>query len=179
MAFYEKYFKSIYENLQSVESSALDEAVALLKETSDAGGKVIFGGNGGSSAMASHVAVDLTKNAGIRAINFNESDLITCFANDYGYEEWIKKSIEFYADPKDMVVLISSSGRSQNVINAGKIAKERGMKLITFSGFQADNPLRALGDLNFWVDDNEYNIVEMTHHVWLLAMIDRIIASRS
>lgn len=179
MAFYEKYFKSIYENLQSVESSALDEAVALLKETSDAGGKVIFGGNGGSSAMASHVAVDLTKNAGIRAINFNESDLITCFANDYGYEEWIKKSIEFYADPDDMVVLISSSGRSQNVINAGKIAKERGMKLITFSGFQSDNPLRALGDLNFWVDDNEYNIVEMTHHVWLLAMIDRIIASRS
>ena len=129
--------------------------------------------------MASHVAVDLTKNAGIRAINFNESDLITCFANDYGYEEWIKKSIEFYADPDDMVVLISSSGRSQNVINAGKIAKERGMKLITFSGFQSDNPLRALGDLNFWVDDNEYNIVEMTHHVWLLAMIDRIIASRS
>ena len=179
MAFYEKYFKSIYENLQSVESSALDEAVALLKETSDAGGKVIFGGNGGSSAMASHVAVDLTKNAGIRAINFNESDLITCFANDYGYEEWIKKSIEFYADPDDMVVLISSSGRSQNVINAGKIAKERGMKLITFSGFQSDNPLRALGDLNFWVDNSEYNIVEMTHHVWLLAMIDRIIASRS
>ncbi|MCH8299409.1 MAG: SIS domain-containing protein [Candidatus Marinimicrobia bacterium] len=179
MAFYEKYFKSIYENLQSVESSALDEAVALLKETSDAGGKVIFGGNGGSSAMASHVAVDLTKNAGIRAINFNESDLITCFANDYGYEEWIKKSIEFYADPDDMVVLISSSGRSQNVINAGKIAKERGMKLITFSGFQSDNPLRALGDLNFWVDNKEYNIVEMTHHVWLLAMIDRIIASRS
>ena len=179
MAFYEKYFKSIYENLQSVESSALDEAVALLKETSDAGGKVIFGGNGGSSAMASHVAVDLTKNAGIRAINFNESDLITCFANDYGYEEWIKKSIEFYADPDDMVVLISSSGRSQNVINAGKIAKERGMKLITFSGFQSDNPLRALGDLNFWVENREYNIVEMTHHVWLLAMIDRIIASRS
>lgn len=179
MAFYEKYFKSIYENLQSVESSALDEAVALLKETSDAGGKVIFGGNGGSSAMASHVAVDLTKNAGIRAINFNESDLITCFANDYGYEEWIKKSIEFYADPDDMVVLISSSGRSQNVINAGKIAKERGMKLITFSGFQSDNPLRALGDLNFWVDNKEYNIVEMTHHIWLLAMIDRIIASRS
>jgi len=179
MAFYEKYFKSIYENLQSVASFALDEAVDLLKETSNAGGKVIFGGNGGSSAMASHVAVDLTKNAGIRAINFNESDLITCFANDYGYEEWIKKSIEFYADPEDMVVLISSSGTSQNVINAGKIAKKRGLKLITFSGFQSDNPLRALGDLNFWVDEAEYNIVEMTHHVWLLAMVDRIIASRS
>ena len=179
MEFYEEYFKRIYENLQSVDNNMLDEAVDLLKDTSAAGGKVIVGGNGGSSAMASHVAVDLTKNAGIRSINFNESDLITCFTNDYGYEEWIKKSIEFYADPKDLVVLISSSGTSRNVINAGKIAHERGMKLITFSGFQSDNPLRALGDLNFWVDNSEYNIVEMTHHVWLLAMVDRIIASRS
>ncbi len=179
MPFYDEYFKSLYENLKSIESSMLDEAVELLKETSAAGGKVIFGGNGGSSAMASHVAVDLTKNAGIRSINFNEYDLITCFANDYGYEEWIKKSIEFYADPKDMVVLISSSGASQNVINAGLKANERGMKLLTFSGFKVDNPLRALGDLNFWVDSSEYNIVEMTHHVWLLAIVDRIIDSRS
>ena len=179
MAFYDEYFKSIYENLNSVESSLLDAAVDLLKDTSADGGKVIFFGNGGSAAMASHVAVDLTKNAGIRSINFNESDLITCFANDYGYEEWMKKSIEFYADPKDLVVLISSSGASQNVINAGKHAKESELKVITFSGFKADNPLRALGDLNFWVDNGEYNIVEMTHHVWLLAIVDRIIASRS
>ena len=179
MEFYDEYFKRIHENLKSVENRMLDEAVDLIKDTSDAGGKIIFGGNGGSSAMASHVAVDLTKNAGIRSINFNESDLITCFANDYGYEEWMKKSIEFYADPEDLVVLISSSGTSRNIINAGKIAAERGMRLITFSGFQADNPLRALGDLNFWVDDSEYNIVEMTHHVWLLAMVDRIIDSKS
>jgi len=179
MAFYDEYFKSIYENLNSVESSLLDAAVDLLKDTSAVGGKVIFFGNGGSAAMASHVAVDLTKNAGIRSINFNESDLITCFANDYGYEEWMKMSIEFYADPKDLVVLISSSGASQNVINAGKHAKERELKVITFSGFKADNPLRALGDLNFWVDNGEYNIVEMTHHVLLLAIVDRIIASRS
>ncbi|MCH7886690.1 MAG: SIS domain-containing protein [Candidatus Marinimicrobia bacterium] len=178
MAFYDEYFKTVYENLNNVDSRMLDGAVDLLKDTSAAGGKVIFCGNGGSAAMASHVAVDLTKNAGIRSINFNESDLITCFANDYGYEEWIKKSIEFYADPKDLVVLISSSGTSLNVVNAGKSAKEREMKVITFSGFKADNPLRALGDLNFWVDNSEYNIVEMTHHVWLLAMVDRIIASQ-
>ena len=124
MAFYDEYFKRIYENLKSLDITMLDEAVDLLKDTSKAGGKVIFGGNGGSSAMASHVAVDLTKNAGIRSINFNESDLITCFANDYGYEEWMKKSIEFYADPDDLVVLISSSGKSRNIINAGKIANE-------------------------------------------------------
>lgn len=179
MAFYEDYFKTVYENITNVESNMLDSAVDMLKDTSAASGKAIFCGNGGSAAMASHVAVDLTKNSGIRSINFNESDLITCFANDYGYEEWIKMSIEFYADPKDLVVLISSSGSSQNVVNAAKSAKESGLKVITFTGFKADNPLRALGDLNFWVDNSEYNIVEMTHQIWLLAMVDRIIASKS
>ena len=53
--------------------------------------KVILVGNGGSAAMASHVSVDLTKICKIRAVNFNEADLLTCFANDYGYENWVKK----------------------------------------------------------------------------------------
>ena len=56
------------------------------------------------------MAVDLTKASGIRAVNFNEADLITCFANDYGYEHWVEKALDFYADPKDVVILISSSG---------------------------------------------------------------------
>ena len=85
--------------------------------THKAGKKVIIAGNGGSAAMASHVAVDFTKAANIRAINFNEADLITCFANDYGYENWVGKALEAYADPGDLVILISSSGKSQNISN--------------------------------------------------------------
>ena len=125
--------------------------------------------------MASHVAVDITKNAGIRAVTFNEYDLITTLANDYGYENWISKAIEFYHNPNDIIVLISASGQSQNVINAATKSKELGLTVITFSGFNSNNPLHKLGDINLWVDSNIYNIVEMTHHIWLLAIVDMII----
>lgn len=178
MEFYDRYFKRIGDRLESVSASALEEAVGLLQETSNSGGKVIIAGNGGSAAMASHVSVDLTKSAGIRAISFNEPDLITCFANDYGYEEWIKKAIEFYSDPGDIVILISSSGRSQNIIDAADYSRKQNLKLITFSGFSSENELRKIGDINFWVDSDEYNIVEMTHHIWLLSIVDRIISKQ-
>ena len=128
--------------------------------------------------MASHVAVDFTKAASIRAINFNEADLITCFANDYGYENWVGKALEAYADPGDLAILISSSGKSQNILNAAEKANEMGLSLITVSGFLTDNPLRKLGDLNLWVDSCEYNVIEMTHHIWLLAIVDYLIENK-
>ena len=136
------------------------------------GKKIILVGNGGSAAMASHVAVDFTKAAGIRAINFNEADLITCFANDYGYEHWVVKALDAYADLGDVVILISSSGKSPNIVKGAEKAKNMGLSVITVSGFLSDNILRKLGDLNLWVDSSEYNIVEMSHHVWLVAIID-------
>ena len=146
----------------------------FLQKQSD-GGKVIFAGNGGSASIASHCTVDLTKNAGVRCVNFNEADLITCFANDYGYERWLEKALEFYADSGDAVVLISSSGRSPNMVNAAGYAKSKGMDLITFTGFDEDNPLKSLGSLNFWVNSRAYNVVEMIHHIWVLAVCDLII----
>jgi len=141
----------------------------------DKGGKVIIVGNGGSAAIASHVAVDLTKAARVRAINFNEADLITCFGNDYGYENWMAKALEFYSDAGDVAVIISSSGQSQNVVIGAKAARDLGLQVVTLSGFRADNPLRAIGDLNLWVNSESYNIVETTHQAWLLAVIDRLV----
>ena len=125
--------------------------------------------------MASHVTVDFTKGAGIRAVNFNEADLLTCFANDYGYEFWVAKALEFYADSGDLAILISSSGQSPNMLNGAKQAIEMNLSTITLSGFRSDNLLKTLGDVNLWVDSTSYNIVEMTHHVWLLAIIDYLI----
>lgn len=139
------------------------------------GKKVIVAGNGGSAALASHCAVDFTKNAGVRCVNFNEADLITCFANDYGYDQWLAKALEHYADTGDLVILVSSSGRSPNMLQAARYARERGLRLVTFTGFGADNPLRALGSLNLWVESRAYNVIEMTHHIWLLAVCDLII----
>ena len=147
----------------------------LFQNTSKKGGKVILAGNGGSAAMASHMAVDITKNAGIRAVTFNEYDLITTLANDFGYENWIAKAIQFYHNPKDVIVLISASGQSLNVINAAIKSKEFELPVITFSGMSPHNPLRKQGDINLWVDSNIYNIVEMTHQIWLLAIVDMII----
>ena len=141
--------------------------------------KIMIFGNGGSAAIASHVSIDLTKNANIRSVNFNEADLITCFANDYGYEKWIEKAIDFYADNKDILILISSSGKSPNMINACKTARSKKMsKIITFTGHNKNNPLSKLGDINFWINSKAYNFVENTHQVWLLTIVDLIIGKR-
>ena len=176
--YFSQYFEAIEQSLKSIKSEQLEQAASMVWAAYQSGKKIIVVGNGGSAAMASHVAVDLTKAAGIRAINFNEADLITCFANDYGYEHWVEKALEAYADPGDLAILISSSGKSHNILNAAEKANEMGLFVITVSGFLTDNPLRKLGDLNLWVDSTEYNIVEMTHHVWLVAIIDYLIEAK-
>ena len=173
--FFHDYFGTVTEKLNDIDPELLEQAATMVRRAQGTGNKVILAGNGGSAAMASHVAVDLTKAAGIRAVNFNEADLLTCLANDYGYENWVAKALEFYADPGDLVVLISSSGRSQNMVNGAEQASAMGLAVISFSGFSPDNPLRRLGDLNLWVASDSYNIVEMTHHVWLLAIVDFLI----
>ena len=175
-----KWFKD-YFNLYNPALSNNDVFENLLKlkrilvDTDQKGKKTLIFGNGGSAAIASHVAVDLTKNAHIRTVNFNEADLITCLANDYGYEVWMAKAIEMYADEGDMVILISSSGKSSNVVNAAKAAKEMNLKVVTFTGFDINNPLKKEGDLNFWLDSRAYNVVETVHQIWLLAVCDAII----
>ncbi len=167
-----KYDKLLYQ--KSVVKKMVDTK-ELWKNTQKKGGKIIFVGNGGSAAMASHCSVDLTKNAKVRSINFNEADLITCFANDYGYKRWVEKAIEFYSNKNDSVVLISSSGKSENIINGAKKAIEMEIPIITLTGFNQNNPLGQLGLINYWVNSKAYNIIEMTHHIWLLTVVDLII----
>ena len=177
--YFHDYFGTVAERLNDIDSESLEQVATMVRRAHGSGNKVILAGNGGSAAMASHVAVDLTKTAGIRAINFNEADLLTCLANDYGYENWVVKALEFYADPGDLAVLISSSGASQNIINGAEKANAMGLAVISLSGFSSDNPLRRLGELNLWAASDSYNIVEMTHHIWLLAIVDHLIESDS
>ena len=149
-----------------------------LINTARNGGKILIFGNGGSAAIASHVSVDLTKNARIRSVNFNESDLITCFSNDYGFERWVEKSVDFYADKKDCLILISSSGKSKNMINACKAAKRKKIKIISFTGHSKNNPLSKLSDLSLWINSKAYNFIENTHQLWLLTICDLIIGKK-
>ena len=139
------------------------------------GKKLLLAGNGASASIASHAATDFTKQAKIRAQCFTDPNLITAFANDYGYEFWVNKAIEFYHDEGDVIVLISSSGKSKNLINAAKYAKSKGLYVITFTGFDENNELRQNGDLNFWLNSRAYNIIECTHMIWITTVVDMII----
>lgn len=137
-------------------------------------GTVIIVGNGGSAAIASHVAVDFLKAVGIRAFTFNESSLITCYANDFGYENWVKEALKSHAQKNDIIILISSSGESANILNAAKYSKNNGLSLITFSGFNKNNSLSSFGDFNIWVDSSNYNYVEIIHNQFLLMLVDLV-----
>ena len=157
----------------------LGKVADLIKVINTKGNKILIFGNGGSAAISSHFSVDLTKNAGIRCVNCNEPDLITCFANDYGYERWVEKAIDFYGDEGDLLIVISSSGSSENMLNGVKAARNGNFNtVVTFSGFTEENPLCQLGDINLQVDSKAYNFIENIHQIWLLAIVDLIIGSR-
>jgi len=174
--FIREYFQHYYDALSKNNvSNEIIEMRDILLTASKSGNEVIFAGNGASAAIASHAALDFTKQAKIRSICFNEPSFITAFANDYGYDKWIEKALEYQCTKGDVIVLISSSGKSSNIVNAARYAKDNNFKLITFSGFLADNPLRSFGDINFWLDSKAYNIVECIHQIWLMAVCDLII----
>lgn len=172
--YFERYRRSVFDADACGELIRLRDLVVA---THTAGKKVVMAGNGGSAAIASHCSVDFTKNAGVRCVNFNEPDLITCFANDYGYERWLEKALDYYADDGDVVILISSSGKSPNMVRAAEFAQAKKLGLVSFTGFTRDNPLNLMGQLRFWVDSRAYNVIEMTHQIWLLAVCDLIIGS--
>ncbi len=159
---------------------ALGEGIIQLRDawrkTGKAGGRVLLFGNGGSAAICAHIAIDLSKNAGIPAMSFDVA-AVTCLANDYGHENWMRSAIDIWATPADSVVVISSSGKSLNTIAAAARARERKLSVATLTGMAADNPLRALGTPSLWCDSDSYNIVETSHQFWLMAAVDLLIGS--
>lgn len=167
-----KYLNRQNELILSLDKNQLLKSVKEIKKIKKKNKKIIIVGNGGSAAIASHLAIDFTKTANIRCINFNEGSLLTCFSNDYGYEKWVSNALNFYAKRDDLVILISSSGKSKNIINGAIQAKKMNCRLITFSGFEKNNPLNKLGHQNFWVNSKVYNFVENVHQIWLLLIVD-------
>tara|TARA_B100001057_G_scaffold489328_1_gene575373 strand:- start:1455 stop:2033 length:579 start_codon:yes stop_codon:yes gene_type:complete len=130
-------------------------------------------GNGGSASIASHFSLDLTNNTNIKCHSYNDASLITCFANDFGYENWVSKSINKYGNKNDLLILISSSGKSKNMINAVRAArKKKFYKILTLTGFERNNPLKKMGNINLWINSNQYNLIENIHQFWLLMIVD-------
>ena len=148
-----------------------------ISEARDAGRKLMLAGNGASASIASHLATDFSKQGKVRAMAFNDANLITALGNDCGYENWVAKALDFYADKGDVLILISSSGKSPNVVKAAQHAKKLGLYVAAFTGFAKDNPLGAIADINFWVDSRSYNVIECTHMIWLTAVVDLLIGA--
>jgi D-sedoheptulose 7-phosphate isomerase len=144
----------------------------VVHQTHDAGNKIIFIGNGGSAGIASHLAIDFSKNGGLRSLAFNDPAALTCLGNDLGYENVFAKQIDFHARPGDLLIAISSSGRSPNILSAVKMARSRDCKVVTYSGFTEDNDLRKVGDINFYVRSREYGFVEVSHLALCHAILD-------
>jgi D-sedoheptulose 7-phosphate isomerase len=148
-----------------------------IAEARNSGHKLMLAGNGASASIASHLATDFSKQGKVRAMAFNDANLITALGNDCGYENWIAKALDFYADKGDVLILISSSGKSPNVVKAAQRGKELGLYVAAFTGFSKDNPLGSIADINLWVDSRAYNIVECTHMIWLTAVLDLLIGA--
>jgi D-sedoheptulose 7-phosphate isomerase len=159
-------------------ADAVNQVMALACKAHEAGNKLIFVGNGGSAAIASHMATDYSKNGDVRSLALNDSSMLTCLGNDLGYDRVFAKQIELHARAGDLVVAISSSGRSANILNAVKAARTANCAVVTLSGFSADNPLRRLGDINFFIDSDRYGFVEIGHLTICHAILDFICGLR-
>lgn len=169
---YKNFFASYFSEKDV--SSQMAESFELLQNTK----RIFFIGNGGSNAICSHMLEDYAKIGRFRTYAFSDPALITCYANDYGYENAMAEWLKVYFDKDDVLVAISSSGNSKNILNAADVARERSGKVITLSGFKAENKLRAKGDINFYLPIENYGVVECFHQVILHAILDEYAQSK-
>jgi D-sedoheptulose 7-phosphate isomerase len=183
MISFEVYLKKVHEsiligkdpgNTVSSLSEDLLASIRLIEKIREDNKNIYIIGNGGSAAIASHVQNDLCKGAGVRAMVFHETPLLTAYSNDISYEDAYAESLKLWAEPRDLLIAISSSGRSKNILNAVRVAKKMGGSVITLSGFSHDNPLRRMGDINIYVQSDEYGIVETAHATILHYITDAV-----
>lgn len=182
----DSYIDELIKNLQSTQiwkstdqrcedyNNGIDFLVERFAEHKKSGSLVFFIGNGGSAAIASHMTADFMKNGGMNTYSLYDNAVLTCMGNDYGYEYVFSRPLEFLGKEKDLLVAISSSGNSPNIINAIHTAKSKGMEVITFTGFRKDNQAKQLGAVNVYVPLEKYGIVESIHNLMLQQIVDII-----
>lgn len=174
------FFEDLYGALSAIETTSRNGFVTdpvrvgytMAQAVHQRGGDLYFIGNGGSAAIASHMANDWTKNGGMRARCFNDPAALTCIGNDDGYASTFSFPASRFMRPNDMLFAVSSSGRSNNILAASEVATANSAQLITLSGFDQDNPLRKLGDLNIYVPSSDYGVVECAHLSIIHAMLN-------
>lgn len=187
--YYSKYVGCINEALLSLEvtdraNSVIGEAEGFAAlcdislATRDSARCQYLIGNGASAAFSDHMALDWTKNGGVPTHSFASVALLSAMGNDLGFEEAFSAPLSWYGKSGDLLVTISSSGNSKNIIKGIETARGRGLKVVTFSGLKPDNQSRKLGDLNFYIPAKTYGIVECAHQVLLHIWLDRFMGVR-
>ena len=145
----------------------------ILKEWVKTHNKIIIIGNGGSNAIASHISIDYTKFLNKKSLSFSDAPMLTAYINDYGRDEAYKQFLSDYADKDNLVILISSSGNSMNIVNAAKWCEENNIKYAALSGFNPNNKLNQMNaDFKYHVNYNSYGVVELTHEILLHSIVD-------
>jgi D-sedoheptulose 7-phosphate isomerase len=169
-------------HLNEVESliTSLDlNNILLLKKkilkTKQKKARVYIFGNGGSSSSANHFAVDMTKNAKIETISSSNDNLITCLSNDYGFDNWIKSVIKFYVKKNDLIIFLSVSGTSKNIINAINYCNTKKISHFSLTGHKKNNKVNKISKNFLWINSMSYNAVETLHSIVLLNIVDLII----
>jgi D-sedoheptulose 7-phosphate isomerase len=152
----------------------IQKNLRMLESLRDRGGNLFLVGNGGSAGVVSHILTDFINVNKLNARTLHEPSLLSCMSNDYGYENSFSEPLSTLASEKDLLIAVSSSGRSPNIHNAVKSVKKAGGEAITLSGFGEDNPLRSMGDLNIWLDSTSYGLVEIGHLFYLHYLSGRL-----
>ena len=164
----EKYRELI--NCDSLHSN-IEEFGEMISKYREYEKKMLFSGNGASNTIATHASLDFTNQLAIPCLSLNDASVITAYSNDFGYENSVKRFVQLYGED-DCYVFISSSGESENIVRAAEYVKSKNYKVVTFTGFNENNRVKELGDVNFWVDSTDYNIVENIHMIWLSLVCD-------
>ena len=151
-----------------------DEALNIMRHTGKNSGKIVIIGNGGSAAIADHIKNDLSKCNNMRAMVFTDTATLTAWTNDEGYDIAFAKQLRLWGEKGDLLIAISSSGMSRNILNAVAVARNIGMTVVTFSGFKKENALREIGDINFFIPSLEYGIVECSHATLCHYLTDKL-----
>lgn len=183
---YQTYIEKLIHCLQGIQISeengeqcgnqeeAFHKLIELFDQTRRLQNRLFFIGNGGSAAIASHMTADFMKNGGMKTYSLYDNSVTTCMGNDYGYEQIFSRPLEFLANEGDLLVAISSSGNSKNIVNAVLVARDKRMQVITLSGFQRENRISRLGKYNVYVPVCHYGMVESIHNLILQQVVDFI-----
>lgn len=189
MSFAATYFDCLNQKIASTEvtkrsgetatlAEGIEEAAARIRDLKAAEKTLYFIGNGASATMSSHYAIDFAKNAECRSLCFNDPAFLTAIGNDLGYENAFALPIERLGVAGDLLISISSSGNSPNIVKGIEAARSKGVAVATLSGMSPENRSRRMGDLNFYVPARTYGMVECAHHSLLHCVLDRFLETR-